>query len=67
MPLGRVLDLAVGDTLMFEMKPTDLVEVRCGGVSLARGRIGRVEGRIAVQVVEALRPVPPPADERLAP
>lgn len=59
LPLGRVLELAVGDTLMFDMKPSDLVEVRCGGLSLARGRIGRVEGRIAVQVVEPLRRLGP--------
>lgn len=57
LPLHRILDLGVGDTLMFDMKPTDLVEVRCGGLPLTRGRIGRVEGRIAVQVVDPL-PVP---------
>lgn len=57
LPLHRILDLGIGDTLMFDMKPTDLVEVRCGGVHLTRGRIGRVEGRIAVQVVDPL-PVP---------
>jgi flagellar motor switch protein FliM len=56
LPLGRLLDLAVGDTLMFDLKPTDLVEVRCGGVPLTRGRMGRVEDRIAVQIVEPLRP-----------
>jgi flagellar motor switch protein FliM len=56
LPLGRVLDLAVGDTLMFDLKPSDLIEVRCGGVPLTRGRMGRVEDRIAVQIVEPLRP-----------
>ncbi|WP_375459916.1 FliM/FliN family flagellar motor switch protein [uncultured Enterovirga sp.] len=55
LPLRRVLDLGIGDTLMFDMKPTDLVEVRCGGLSLTRGRIGRMEGRIAVQIVEPVR------------
>lgn len=55
LPLRRVLALAVGDTLMFDMAPTDLVEVRCGGLPLTRGRMGRVEGRIAVQVTEPLR------------
>lgn len=66
LPLGQVLDLAVGDTLMFDMKPSDLVEVRCCGVALARGRIGRVDGRIAVQVIEPLRP-PGLAREGIAP
>jgi flagellar motor switch protein FliM len=55
MSLGRVLDLAVGDTLMLEVKPSDLVEVRSGALVLTRGRIGRVDGRIAVQVAEAIR------------
>lgn len=55
MPLGRVLDLAVGDTLMLEVKPSDLIEVRSGALVLTRGRIGRVDGRIAVQVAEPVR------------
>lgn len=56
LPLGRVLDLAVGDTLMLGIKPSDLVTLRCGRQTLTRGRIGRVDGRIAIQVAEPLRP-----------
>ena len=57
LPLRQVLALAIGDTLMFDMRPGDLVEVRCGGLPITRGHIGRVEGRIAVQVAEpVLRP-----------
>lgn len=57
LPLRQVLALAVGDTLMFDMKPSDLVEIRCGGLTVTRGQIGRVDGRIAVQVAEpASRP-----------
>jgi flagellar motor switch protein FliM len=52
LPLRRVLDLAVGDTLTFDMKPDDLVEVRCGRLPITRGRMGRVEGRIAIQIAE---------------
>jgi flagellar motor switch protein FliM len=60
LPLRQVLALSVGDTLMFEMRPSDLVEVRCGGLPVTRGHIGRVDGRIAVQVVEpVLRPRAP--------
>lgn len=65
LPLRRVLDLGVGDTLMFDMKPTDLVEVRCGGLPVTRGRIGRVEGRIAVQIAEPVG-VPRPAGHEAA-
>lgn len=58
LPLGRVLDLAVGETLTFEVKPSDLVGLRCGPVLLTRGRMGRLDGKIALQVVEPLRPLP---------
>jgi flagellar motor switch protein FliM len=56
LPLGRVLDLAVGDTLMLDVKPTDLVTLRCGDIVLTRGRMGRLDGRIAVKVAEPIRP-----------
>lgn len=60
LPLRQVLALSVGDTLMFDMRPNDLVEVRCGGLPVTRGHIGRVEGRIAVRLVEpVLRPRAP--------
>ena len=52
-PLRQAMELGVGDTLMFDMRPTDPVEVRCGGLAVTRGRIGRVDGRIAVQITEA--------------
>jgi flagellar motor switch protein FliM len=52
LPLRQLLHLSVGDTLMFDVTPDDLVEIRCGGVAVTRGRMGRVDGRIAVQVVE---------------
>ncbi len=65
LPLGRVLDLAVGQTLMFDLKPSDCVDLRCGSLLLSRGRMGRAGGRIAIQIVEPLRPagsqVVPPA------
>lgn len=57
LPLGRVLDLAVGDTLMLDVKPNDLVTVRCGDVVLTRGRMGRLDGRIAVKVAEPIRAI----------
>lgn len=63
LPLRQVLALAVGDTLMFDMRPGDLVEVRCAGLPVTRGHIGRVDGRIAVQLVEPFdRPRPPQAE-----
>lgn len=67
LPLRRILNLAVGETLMFDMRPTDPVELRCGGVTVTRGRMGRVEGRVALQVLEPVgRAVASGLDPRLA-
>ncbi len=55
LPLRRVLALKIGDTLMFEQKPTDLITVRCGDWALAQGRIGRSDDNIAVQIARPLR------------
>ena len=50
MPLGRIMQLGVGETLMFTVKADDPVDIRCDNVTLARGRIGRVDHNIAVRV-----------------
>ena len=55
LPLKQVMSLRVGETLMFEAKPSDLITVRCGDWALTQGRIGRVDGHIAVQVTRPLR------------
>ncbi len=49
-PLKKVLDLKVGDTLMLGAAPDDLVELKCGAISLTRGRIGRIGHKIAIRV-----------------
>lgn len=55
MPLKRLMNLHVGDTLVLEMKPDALVKVRCGEVVLTEGRMGHVGERIAVSVASPLR------------
>jgi flagellar motor switch protein FliM len=55
LPLKKVLSLQVGDTLMFDAKPNELVTLRCGEWTLTQGRIGRIDDKIAVQVVRPLR------------
>lgn len=55
MPLGQLMSLDVGDTLMLDMKPDSLVKLRCGDVLLTEGRMGRVGDKIAVQVAKTLR------------
>jgi flagellar motor switch protein FliM len=55
LPLRRMMNLKVGDTLMLELKPDALVTVRCGDVTLTEGRMGKVGDRVAVRVAKALR------------
>lgn len=55
LPLKKVMSLKVGDTLMFDTKPTDLISVRCGDWALTQGRIGRIDDSIAVQLTRPLR------------
>ena len=55
MPLKRVMKLEIGDTLMFDARPDSTVSLRCGDFVVTEGRIGRVDGKIAVQVVNPLR------------
>jgi flagellar motor switch protein FliM len=55
-PLGRVLNLSVGETLLLTATPESLVELRAGGVTLTRGRMGRRGQCIAVRVEAPLSP-----------
>jgi flagellar motor switch protein FliM len=55
LPLKQVLSFEVGDTIMFETKPNELVTLRSGDWVLTQGRIGRLDDRIAVQVARPLR------------
>ncbi|WP_441513027.1 flagellar motor switch protein FliM [Bosea sp. TAF32] len=55
MPLKRVMKLEIGDTLMFDTRPDSSVSLRCGDFIVTEGRIGRVDDKIAVQVVAPLR------------
>lgn len=55
MPLNRVLDLKVGDTLALDVKPDALVELRCGNFIVTEGRMGRSGEAMAVQIARKLR------------
>ncbi|MDB5558210.1 MAG: fliM [Enterovirga sp.] len=54
LPLGRVLNLAVGDTLMFDIGPDNPVELRCADVLVTRGRMGRAGNNVAVKLVQSV-------------
>jgi flagellar motor switch protein FliM len=55
MSLGQILDLQVGQTLVFDVGPTDPVTIKCGGVLLTEGHMGRVGENISVRVARNLK------------
>ncbi len=55
MPLKRILDLDVGDTLMLDMKSDSLVELRCGEFLVTQGTMGRAGEHVAVQIARPVR------------
>ncbi|WP_249696230.1 flagellar motor switch protein FliM [Stappia sp. WLB 29] len=54
-PLGRVLDLKVGETLLFDISPSDPVSIKCGGIPLTQGTMGKDEDSIAIRVERGLQ------------
>jgi flagellar motor switch protein FliM len=49
-PLSRVLDLKVGDTLMLNATPDSDISVRCGQIPVTTGKMGRRGQHIAVRI-----------------
>ncbi len=55
MPLRKIMDLEVGQTVMLNATPESKVELRCRGVPLLKGRMGRVGSSVAIKVDEAIK------------
>jgi flagellar motor switch protein FliM len=55
MPLSRIMNLDVGQTVVLNATPNSKIELRCGGVPLLRGRMGRSGNSVAVRVEEAIQ------------
>jgi flagellar motor switch protein FliM len=53
-PLGRMMTLEVGDTLLMNAGPNSKVSLRCGEVYLTDGEIGRIGNKVAVRVENPL-------------
>lgn len=49
-PLRQILELKIGDTILLNASPDKLVDIKCGEVSLARGKMGRLGQAIAVRL-----------------
>jgi flagellar motor switch protein FliM len=54
MPISQVRNLEVGQTLMLGATPDSKIHLRCRGVPLLTGRMGRVGTSVAVKVDEAV-------------
>ena len=57
MPLQEVLAFEVGTTIMLNATATSTVHLRCGGVPLMRGKMGRVDNHVAIRVTRGLKGV----------
>ncbi len=55
LPLSMVMDLKVGQTLLFVVSPNDPVAIKCGDVQLTSGNIGRLGERVSVKVNRQLK------------
>jgi flagellar motor switch protein FliM len=55
MSLNKIMSMQVGETIMLNATPESKIEMRCGGVPLLRGRMGRVGSSVAVRVDEAVQ------------
>jgi flagellar motor switch protein FliM len=65
LPLSRVLDLKVGDTLLLNATADSLVELRAGAIPLTRGRMGRRNHSIAIRAEAPLTPAAKKAVQKL--
>jgi flagellar motor switch protein FliM len=55
MNLRDVMQFKVGQTMLLNTTPEGQVELRCGGIPLLLGRMGRVGNHVAIRIDEALR------------
>ena len=55
MSLRDVMNFKVGQTLMLNSAPDSPIELKCGGIPLVKGHIGRVGPFVAVKVDRAFR------------
>ncbi|KAF0181982.1 MAG: flagellar motor switch protein FliM [Hyphomonadaceae bacterium] len=54
-PLSKVLNLKVGETLVLNTTPGSDIELRCGAAQLTHGRVGRINQNVAVRVEQPLQ------------
>ena len=55
MPISEMINLEVGQTVLFDVGPSDPVEMKCGGIGLTEGYMGRIGDTISVRIDKELR------------
>lgn len=55
LPLSMVMDLEVGQTLLFGVSPNDPVAIKCGDVHISSGNIGRLGDKVSVKINRNLK------------
>jgi flagellar motor switch protein FliM len=53
--LSDVLKFEVGQTLMFDVEPTDPIDIKIGDISLTEAQMGKVEDNISVRLTQGLK------------
>jgi len=53
--LGDVLNFKVGSTILLDVAPDSEVVLKCGGVKVTTGKLGRVGDNVAVSINEAIK------------
>ena len=56
LPLTQLLNLKIGETLYFNTKPEDKIEMRCGDFPIFKGPMGQKEEQIAVRIENYISP-----------
>jgi flagellar motor switch protein FliM len=49
-PLGKMMNLAVGDTLIMNATPESKAQLMCGDIHLTHGQVGRIGQKVAMRV-----------------
>ncbi|MGB1540409.1 MAG: flagellar motor switch protein FliM, partial [Rickettsiales bacterium] len=50
MPLGEIMRLQVGTTVILNCKPEDEIKLKCGSVELTTGKLGKTEDKVAIRL-----------------
>lgn len=54
--LKDIMSLKVGSTVLLDCAPDDDVTMRCGGISITTGSLGRISDKIAISIHDSIKP-----------